>query len=98
MRVLGVFAVLCGLVAFSNAQWSDNFDTYAAGSEIIGQGGWQGWDLAANAGGNVVTTQSLSAPNALQNIGTSDTVHKYSGYTSGVWRYSASVFAPARYA
>jgi hypothetical protein len=27
-------------------------------------------------------------------MGTADTVHEYSGFTSGLWRYSASVFVP----
>ena len=24
--------------------WSENFDSYATGSQLIGQGGWEGWD------------------------------------------------------
>ena len=30
--------------------WSDNFDSYATGSQLHGQGGWKGWDNNPAAG------------------------------------------------
>ena len=40
----GLFA----LAGLGRAQWADSFDTYATGSVINGQGGWQQWDSAPN--------------------------------------------------
>ena len=96
--------VLAGLAllpaATAMAQWSDNFDSYATGSQLHGQGGWKGWDNAAAQGALTSSTQSISAPNsAAITAGPggaygSDLVHEYSGYSSGQWRYQASLFIP----
>jgi hypothetical protein len=97
MRGILAFALIGGLCTFANAQWSENFDSYAAGSNVVGQGGWKGWANVPANGSLVVNSPSLSAPNSLQNVGIGDTVHEYSGYTTGQWRYSASVFAPTAF-
>lgn len=79
--------------------WSENFDSYATGSALNGQGGWFGWDGVAGATGYVVSDQALSTPNAEQtqyNSGTaSDMVHTYDGVDSGVWIYTAYSYVPS---
>jgi hypothetical protein len=49
------------------APWSDNFDGYANGSGVIGQGGWVGWTgTAPPPDGFVDNAQSSSAPNSMR--------------------------------
>ena len=96
-RLFAAVAAACLVPTAAFAQWSDNFDSYTAGSNIHGQGGWEGWDNNSLNGGLVANSQSLSAPNSLQDNGLSDIVHQYSGDTSGQWRYTANVFVPTTF-
>ena len=77
--------------------WSDNFDSYPPGSQMHGQGGWKGWFNDPNAGAFLTDTPSLSAPNAVDIVGASDLVHEYSGYTSGLWTYTAWQYVPGSF-
>ena len=94
--VLAAFAGLAMLPAVASAQWSDNFDSSAVGS-INGQGGWQGWDNTASFAGTVSTDQFLSAPNSQKINSTSDSVHKFTGVTSGAWSFSIDQFIPTSF-
>jgi PEP-CTERM motif len=96
----------CWLLATSpaSAQWSENFDSYTAGTGMNGQGGWTGWgnDAAAANAAKVSTTFSSSSPNSVRISGTAttpgnycDLVHTYSGYTSGIWSFSAMQYIPS---
>ncbi len=87
----------CCLLGAGNAkaQWFENFDSYASGSQVAGQGGWQGWDGAVAAGALVSSAQAFSGANSIASTGASDLVHRYSGYTSGQWRYSARMYVPS---
>jgi hypothetical protein len=83
---------------FGGGGWSDNFDSYATGSQMHGQGGWKGWDNSPAAGALTSAAQAASAPNSVDILGGSDLVHEYSGYTSGQWIYTAWQFVPADFA
>lgn len=84
-RLFTLTVATLGVVAPAAAQWSDNFDSYATNSTLIGQGGWEGWDGNGAANATVVNTVSTSSPNSVRITGTSDMVHTFSGYTSGKW-------------
>lgn len=94
----GPILLVCAALALAapslSHAYSENFDSYATNSTIIGQGGWEGWDASAAANSTVVAG-GLSAPNRIRITGTSDTVHQYSGYTSGKWVYRAKQFVPS---
>ncbi len=77
--------------------WMDDFDSYATGSQIHGQGGWKGWFNDPNAGALVVDDEARSAPNSVEIVGASDLVHEYVGYSSGVWTYTAWQYLPANF-
>jgi hypothetical protein len=101
MRTLLFVGAVVGLVlapGAAMADWSDNFDSYTTGS-INGKGGWHGWGAVAGVAGQVVSDMSLSAPNSQKIGGTfgTDSVHEYSGYTSGHWTYSAQQFIPENF-
>ena len=74
--------------------WSENFDSYADGSSMHGQGGWKGWFNDENYTANVTSVESRSSPQSVDINGDSDLVHEYSGYTSGEFVYTAWMFIP----
>jgi len=77
--------------------WSDNFDAYANGSQMHGQGGWVGWDNSPGAGALVTNAQSQSPPHSVDIRGASDLVHQYDGAVSGLWTYRANMFVPTAF-
>jgi subtilisin-like proprotein convertase family protein len=78
------------------ADWSDNFDSYAIGSQLHGQGGWKGWQNDPTAGALTSGDQSRSAPNSAAILGASDLVHEY-GETDGQWVYTAWQYVPQNF-
>ncbi len=80
-----------------NPAWVENFDSYAVGSQMHGQGGWKGWDNVPGAGALVSDAQSHSASNSVAILGASDLTHPYSGFTSGSWVYTAWQFIPTSF-
>ncbi len=96
-RFFGLLAAVLILVPAASADWAENFDSYAAGSGMIGQGGWEGWDNSAAADALVSALYALSTPNSVQILPTSDLIHQFSGYTSGHWTLRTYVFIPNGY-
>jgi hypothetical protein len=78
---------------FITADWLDNFDAYTLGT-IQGQGGWKGWFNDPAGAGVVTNAMALSAPNSQAIAGAADSVHEYSGYTTGFWSYKAMQYIP----
>ncbi|MCB9885069.1 MAG: hypothetical protein H6838_06225 [Planctomycetes bacterium] len=72
--------------------WHEDFDAYAATSQVVGQGGWDEW--GPGAGALVSSAQSRSSANSIEVVGATDLVHEYSGYTSGTWVYRAHQYIP----
>ncbi|MBE2198542.1 MAG: choice-of-anchor J domain-containing protein [Anaerolinea sp.] len=73
--------------------WDDDFDSYATGSQLHGQGGWKGWFNDPTAGALTSSAQARSAPNSAAILGASDLVHEYNE-TSGQWVYTAWQYVP----
>lgn len=97
MKKIAILAVAATFAAGANAQWSDNFDSYAAGSQLHGVGGWAGWGLNAGAGALVSNAQASSAPNSVDINGASDLVQEFAGATSGQWTFSGEVYIGTAY-
>jgi hypothetical protein len=95
MRAIVIFLSILCLPAVALADWAEDFDSYAPGSQIVGQGGWEQW--SPNAGGLVSNLYSRSPENSLAIAGASDVVHQYSGYTTGKWFYTAWMYIPSTY-
>lgn len=93
MRAIVFLATLLCLPAVGLADWSENFDAYLPGSQIVGQGGWEQW--GPGSGALVSDLYSRSPENSLAITGASDVVHQYSGYTSGKWFYNSWVYIPS---
>ena len=82
--------------------WSENFDSYTAGSLLGGQGGWFPWEENPAANANVSTLQSHSASNSVQIDGGKDMVHEWDNVNTGnctfrCWAYVPSDFQGSIY-
>lgn len=95
--ILGVVAaVACALPATVQAQlFSDNFDSYAVGSGIQGQGGWDTWGGSPGANAFVTNSFSYTAPNSLAVSGGADVVHTFGGLTTGTWYAKVQTYVPS---
>jgi len=76
--------------------WVDDFESYDLGP-IHGFGGWKGWGNIPGAGADVVDTFSHSPDQSVAIISTSDLVHEYTGYNTGLWIYTAWQYIPSDY-
>jgi len=77
-----VTAVLAGV---ATADWSDDFEAYQAGSQMIGQGGWEGWWKDPNAGALCTDAQKHGGDKSVECKLASDLVQPNLGATSGQW-------------
>ncbi len=79
------------------AQWSENFDSYAAGTKLDNVGGWFGWDNAPASAGTVTADFSQSNPHSIgvSNTYGDDAIHPFSGYASGQWVFTAHQYIPS---
>jgi len=75
------------------AAFFDNFDAYADGSEVKGQGGWVTWD-GTGPSGVISTAQAASGSQSLLIVGGNDTVAPF--YKNvGVWEFKIKAFVPS---
>ncbi len=79
------------------AGFSENFDAYAANSNVHGQGGWKGWGNDSTAGATVSTAQAVSMPNSIAIAGDSDLIHQFTQFTSGSWTVTAKQYVPTTF-
>jgi uncharacterized repeat protein (TIGR01451 family) len=81
------------LVSAAGGPWSDNFDSYATGSQLHGVGGWLGWGDVPAAGAMTSSAQARSAPNSVDILGGSDLIQQYTT-ASGQWVFTAWQYIP----
>ena len=77
------------------AVWSENFDSYTAGTLLGGQGGWFPWDNAPAADANVTSVQSHSPANSVEIKGGCDMVHEWDNVNTGNCTFRAWAYVPA---
>jgi hypothetical protein len=83
----------------STIAWSEDFDSYEAGSLLHGQGGWEAWDLTTELSPYVRDVQCFSSPNSveltwIEEMYWSDIIHMFYGVNSGQWIITAWWFLP----
>ncbi len=76
MRYLLVAMTLL-VASFAVADWSENFDSYAAGSGLSGQGGWFPWDNNPAGDAYISTVQARSGANSVDITPSSDIVQEF---------------------
>src|SRR5882672_10566508 len=90
---LALFVSLAGLPA--GAAVFDDFESYAVGSNLHGQGGWSGWAGNPGAGAVVSTTFSFSPTRSVNVTGATDLVRTFSGVTNGQWVFKVMQYIPS---
>ncbi|MBU0496550.1 MAG: PKD domain-containing protein [Candidatus Thermoplasmatota archaeon] len=79
--------------------WSDNFDSYATGSALHGQGGWECWDNDPATTPYVTDDQARSTPNSVDIAWFSgfsaDIVHQFTDINSGEWIFTCWQYVPS---
>ncbi len=103
LQVFGLFAALLftpGLQA--QLLDFDDFESYAVGSTIAGQGSWETWDFDPNVDSTVEstflnTTQASTGVqgNVLELTPNDDIVRTFGGLTSGAFSFTSKTYIPA---
>lgn len=97
-RLIAALVVLLAILTLpavgARAEWVENFDSYATGSQLHGQGGWKGWDNIPAATGVTSSAWSLTSPNSAEIGGSANLVHEYS-VAGDRWLYSAMQYIPS---
>nr|NQU92919.1 PKD domain-containing protein [Bacteroidota bacterium] len=81
--------------------WTESFETYVSGSDIVGQGGWEFWGgLPASVGAFVNADVAYDGSQSLKISGRAnqtgdDIVHRFSGCDAGIWLFTIQQFIPA---
>jgi len=95
LRWLPAALAMCVFSTRAGAQWSDDFDSYSPGTNIVGQGGWREFNGVPGGSSVVSNTFALSAPHSVATRRFSNTIREFSGYTSGRWIFKTQVYIPS---
>jgi len=96
-RYIGPLALVVLLSVAGNsaaAEFTEGFETYAAGTSVHGQGGWKGWDNVAAAGAPVSNRIAHSGRNSIEILGSSDLVHEFN-LTGSKWVLTVNQYVPS---
>ena len=96
-RLFMMSCAVLAMTAAAHADWSENFDSYAAGTKLDNVGGWFGWDNVPAAAGTVSGEFWLSEPNSIgvSNSLGNDAVHPFDPITSGSWVFTGHQYIPS---
>ena len=89
-RALPSFSVGSGV---QDGVWFENFDSYASGAGIVGQGGWVAW-CGTGPDGRVSENFARSTPNSLQIVTATDVVQDWANITTGQWVITLWTYVP----
>ena len=93
LRVVVVVLAIVGVSSVASAMFAEDFESYAPGSQMHGQGGWKGWDDNPAWSAPVSNAQAYSGTNSVEIGGYADLVHEFNA-TGGVWQFSTMQFIP----
>jgi hypothetical protein len=89
-----VVLAVVGVCSIASASvFTEDFEAYAPGSAMHGQGGWKGWDNSAAAGAPASSMYAYSGTNSVEIIGSADLVHEFD-QAGGQWEFSAMQYIP----
>jgi hypothetical protein len=74
--------------------FAEDFESYAAGSDLHGQAGWKGWDNDAAYGAPASDAFAVSGLNSVEIIGSADLVHEFD-LAGGMLEFSAMQYIPS---
>ena len=83
------------LSLLSQASVLDNFESYALGSPLHGQGSWQGWGNDPGATAYISDNYAFSGSQSLQASAGADQVRTFTDITSGQWTFKIKQYIPS---
>jgi hypothetical protein len=92
--VIGILAIVCLSSVASASIFMEDFESYAPGSAMHGQGGWKGWNNTPGAGAPVSSTYAHSGSNSVEIVPAADLVHEFD-VTGGLWILTAMQYIPS---
>jgi hypothetical protein len=95
LKVLLLVLAIVGVSSVASANvFTEDFESYAAGSALHGKGGWKGWDNSPGAGAPVSNAHAYSGSNSVEIGGSSDLVHEFD-ITGGMWEFTVMQYIPS---
>ena len=95
LKLLVLALAIVGVCTVASAnEFTEDFESYAAGSALHGKGGWKGWDNTPGAGAPVSNAHAYSGSNSVEIGGSSDLVHEYD-ISGGLWIFSVMQYIPS---
>jgi hypothetical protein len=94
LALIGTIAVWVCLPASSQADWTEDFESYALGSGLHGQGGWEGWLGDPTWDAYVSDVQAHGGDQSVEITADADLVHTYCGAGAGEWTYTVWQYIP----
>jgi hypothetical protein len=94
-----LLAMLLCVIPFASveADWYEDFESYLAGSNLHGQGGWEGYLDDPSLAAYVSDLYAYGGAQSVEVGETTAIAHPFSGYDSGVWALTCWVFVPLEY-
>jgi len=95
LRIVAVLLAIGGLSSVAQASiFMEDFESYAPGSAMHGQGGWKGWNNTPGAGAPLSSTYAYSGVNSVEIVPAADLVHEFD-ITGGLWILTAMQYIPS---
>jgi F5/8 type C domain len=95
LKSLVLALAVAGICSTAAAQaFTEDFDSYAAGTNLQNVGGWKGWDGAAGASAPVSNAFAYSGSNSVEIIASADLVHEFD-VAGGKWIFSTMMYVPS---
>jgi hypothetical protein len=102
MRVTTLFGSVgfaCAMATAANAQWLDDFDSYALGP-LAAQSAWEEWYSSTGVDADVDNTYSFTTSNSVLIVQNNDVVYDFANLSSGrpasgVWSASVKTYVPS---
>ena len=94
LKVVVAILLIAGISSVASADiFGEDFESYANGSALHGQGGWKGWNNTSSAGAPVSSLYAYSGSNSVEVVSSADLVHEFD-LTGGRWELSIMQYIP----
>jgi len=95
LRLLVVAVAVASICSTAGAQaFTEDFESYAAGTDLQNVGGWKGWDNTPGASAPVSDAFAYSGANSVEIVPSADLVHEFD-IAGGKWVFSTMMYIPS---
>lgn len=98
MKALRLFLITLAVAGFCSTAaaqaFREDFDSYAAGTDLQNVNGWKGWNGAAGSSAPVSDAFAFSGSNSVEIVSSADFVHEFD-IAGGKWVFSTMLYVPS---